>query len=136
MSTRTAVIITEADERRISGLLEAKARELDARTLELLEEELTAAKIVSAAEVPPGVVTMNSVVLFEDVETGRRDEVTLVYPDEGPGVPGRVSILAPIGGALLGLAVGSTIEWPVPGGRSRRLHVLEVRYQPEAMGQV
>ena len=111
-------------------------RDRKTNQLEMLEDELTAAKVVSSKEVPPGVVTMNSVVLFEDVETGQRHEVTLVYPDEGAGALGRVSILAPIGGALLGLSVGSSIEWPVPGGRARRVRVIEVKYQPEAFGQL
>lgn len=136
MNNANGIIITEVDERRISRLLERKAGGRDARSLELLEEELTAAKIVSSNEVPPSVVTMNSVVLFEDVETGQRQEVTLVYPEEGEGVPGRLSILAPMGAALLGLSVGSSIEWPVPGGRARRVRVLEVKYQPEATGQL
>ena len=62
--------------------------------------------------------------------------MTLVYPSATFGTEGRVSILAPIGGALLGLSVGDSIEWPVPGGRSRRLRVMAVRYQPEAEGQL
>ena len=136
MNHTSGIIITEVDERRISRLLELKAKELDARSLELLEDELTAAKVVSSREVPPSVVTMNSVVLFEDVETGQRHEVTLVYPEEGAGMPGRVSILAPIGAALLGLSVGASIEWPVPGGRARHVRVIEVRYQPEATEQL
>jgi regulator of nucleoside diphosphate kinase len=79
---------------------------------------------------------MNSVVSFEDLETGQRSEVTLVYPSASSGTEGRVSIFAPIGSALLGLSVGDSIEWPVPGGRSRRLRVTAVRYQPEAEGQL
>jgi regulator of nucleoside diphosphate kinase len=136
MNDRPGIIITDIDERRISRLLDLKAGELDAFTLERLEGELSTARVVSAAEVPPTVVTMNSVVLFEDVETGQRSELTLVYPSAGPPGPGRVSVLAPIGAALLGLAVGASIDWPVPGGRSRHLRVLEVRYQPEAAGRL
>jgi regulator of nucleoside diphosphate kinase len=79
---------------------------------------------------------MNSLVSFEDLETGERSQVTLVYPSATSGTEGRVSILAPIGSALLGLSVGDAIEWPVPGGRSRRLRVTAVHYQPEAEGQL
>jgi regulator of nucleoside diphosphate kinase len=136
MSQRTDIVLTATDERRLAHLLQAKANELDPRTLELLEGELQRAKIVESTEIPSDRVTMNSVVSFEDLDTGERSEVTLVYPSATSGTEGRVSILAPIGGALLGLSVGDSIEWPVPAGRSRRLRVTAVRYQPEAEGQL
>jgi regulator of nucleoside diphosphate kinase len=132
---RNSIIITEVDERRISGLLELKGHELDPRTADLLEEELSGAKVVNPSELPPGVVTMNSVVLFEDLESGQRAEITLVYPGDAAAAEGRVSILAPIGGALIGLSVGDSIRWPMPAGRSRHLRVVDVRYQPEANGR-
>ena len=66
--------------------------------------------------------------------TGNRHELTLVYPD-GAGAPGTVSILAPTGSALLGLSVGQSIAWQVPGGRKLQLRVLEVVRQPEAEGE-
>jgi regulator of nucleoside diphosphate kinase len=129
------IVLTATDERRLAQLLQAKASELDDDTLELLEDELQRATIVESWEIPADVVTMNSVVSFEDVETGQLSEVSLVYPSAASGKEGRVSILAPIGSALLGLSVGDAIEWPVPGGRSRRLRVTAVHYQPEAEGQ-
>jgi regulator of nucleoside diphosphate kinase len=129
------IVLTATDERRLAQLLQAKASELDDDTLELLEDELQRATIVESWEIPADVVTMNSVVSFEDVETGQLSEVSLVYPSAASGKEGRVSILAPIGSALLGLSVGDAIEWPVPGGRSRRLRVTAVHYQPEAEGR-
>ena len=76
-------------------------------------------------------------IVVEEWKPAQRSEVTLVYPSAGSGMGGEgVSILAPIGGALLGLSVGDSIEWPVPGGRSRRLKVTAVHYQPEAEGQL
>jgi regulator of nucleoside diphosphate kinase len=136
MNRRGEIVLTATDERRLAQLLEAKANELDPDALELLEDELQRAKIVDSSEIPDDVVTMNSVVSFEDLETGERSEITLVYPSASSGSESRVSILAPIGGALLGLSVGDAIDWPVPGGRSRRLRVTAVHYQPEAEGRV
>ena len=136
MTARVDILLTATDERRLSQLLKTKAGELDPRALELLEGELARAKVVDSSEIPPNVVTMNSVVSFEDLETGQPSEVTLVYPSASSGTGGKVSILAPIGSALLGLSVGDSIVWPVPGGRSRRLRVTAVHYQPEAEGQL
>ena len=130
------IVLTATDERRLAHLLQVKAHELERSTLELLEGELQRATIVDSSQIPDDVVTMNSVISFEDLETGQRSEVTLVYPSATSGTEGRVSILAPIGSALLGLSVGDSIEWPVPGGRSRRLRVTAVHYQPEAEGQL
>jgi regulator of nucleoside diphosphate kinase len=136
MRGRSDIVLTATDERRLAQLLQAKANELDPGTLELLEGELQRATIVESSRIPSDVVTMNSLVSFEDLETGERSQVTLVYPSATSGTEGRVSILAPIGSALLGLSVGDAIEWPVPGGRSRRLRVTAVHYQPEAEGQL
>jgi regulator of nucleoside diphosphate kinase len=136
MKRRSDIVLTATDERRLAQLLEAKANELEPGTLELLEGELQRATIVESSQIPRDVVTMNSVVSFEDLETGQHSEVTLVYPSASSGTEGKVSILAPIGSALLGLSVGDSIEWPLPGGRSRRLRVKAVHYQPEAEGQL
>jgi regulator of nucleoside diphosphate kinase len=59
-----------------------------------------------------------------------------VYPREARDGTGCVSVLAPIGAALLGLQVGQAIDWPLPGGRTKRLRIVEVPYQPEAAGHV
>ena len=97
-----------------------------------LAAELDAADVVGSDSVPPDVVTMNSRVLYEDETVGGRREVTIVFPQQSDGSRGRVSVLAPIGTALHGLAVGQTIAWPFPDGTSHCLRVLQVFYQPEA----
>ncbi len=97
-----------------------------------LESELQRAEIVDAREVPPDVVTMNSRVVFEDVDTGKTTEVTIVLPQDADIDRGRISVLAPVGTALLGLAEGDSIVWPFPDGSSRCLRVVQVRFQPEA----
>jgi regulator of nucleoside diphosphate kinase len=97
-----------------------------------LASELARADIVAARDVPPDVVTMNSRVVFEDAATGRTTEVTIVFPQDADVDHGKVSVLAPVGTALLGLAEGESIVWPFPDGSSRCLRVLEVTFQPEA----
>ena len=72
-----------------------------------------------------------------DADGSRQEhELTLVFPRDANADAHRVSILAPVGSALLGLQVGDAIDWPMPGGRSARLQVLAVRYQPEAAGEL
>lgn len=99
--------------------------------LEILEEELERAHIVSPEALPPDVITMNSEVLLRDLETGQTRSYKLVYPASVKQYPDAVSVMAPLGMALLGYRAGETIEWPVPKGM-RRLKVLKILYQPEA----
>lgn len=108
----------------------------DAREREALEAELEHAEIVASDKIPPDVVTMNSHVRFIDEDSGDATEVTLVYPGDADVDAGRVSVLAPIGAALLGLTVGDSIAWPLPDGRTKRLLVAAVTYQPEASGDL
>ena len=101
---------------------------------EALQDELDRANVVEPRDIPPTVVTMNSKVRFVVEQTGEEFERTLCYPRDVQGDPARVSVLAPIGSALLGLTVGQVIEWPVPGGRKRSVKIVEVVYQPERAG--
>ncbi|MDT0635705.1 nucleoside diphosphate kinase regulator [Spectribacter hydrogenoxidans] len=125
------ITVTEHDYERIDALL-AQAGKQAPPGLAELRRELERAEIVDEDAIPEGVVTMNSTVSFENTETGARFELTLVYPKDIDGSPGKVSILAPVGSALLGLSAGQAIEWQVPGGNNLKLHVLDVRDQPEA----
>jgi regulator of nucleoside diphosphate kinase len=134
MTRKQSTLITDQDERRLTLLLDTKGHQFEARSVEMLEEELSRATVVSQTRIPANVVTMNSVVVFEDTESGQRAELTLVYPGAARNQSGRVSVMAPIGSALLGLSVGDAIAWPMPDGRRRRIRVLDVRYQPEAQG--
>lgn len=102
--------------------------------VEALEEEMNRANVVEPTEVPPEVVTMNSTVEFIDDKTGQTFQMTLVYHDAVTGHE-TVSIFAPVGSALLGLSVGQSIVWQIPGGRELNLRVLKVLRQPEAMGE-
>ncbi|HNP63232.1 MAG TPA: nucleoside diphosphate kinase regulator [Woeseiaceae bacterium] len=100
----------------------------------MLREELVRANVVQPEDIGANVVTMNSTVRFVDEQAGEPYELTLVYPDQA-GDPGTVSVFAPVGSALLGLSVGQTIEWQVPGGRQLCLRVDSVVDQPEAQLQ-
>jgi regulator of nucleoside diphosphate kinase len=100
---------------------------------EALDNELARAQVVPQEEVPPQVVTMNSSVHCREEGTGRDYHLKLVYPQDA-GEDGKVSVLAPMGSALLGLSAGQHINWPTPNGKQLRLTVLSVEYQPEAAG--
>jgi regulator of nucleoside diphosphate kinase len=96
-----------------------------------LKSELENAVVVDPGRVPPGVVTMGSRVRFEDHTSGEIREVTIVFPENANATEGKVSVLAPVGTALLGLSVGQSILWPFPDGSTRNLRVVALPYQPE-----
>jgi len=102
---------------------------------EALEAELARAEIVEPQAMPPTVVTMNSTVRFEVESSAEEFRLTLVYPRDVDASGEKISILAPVGAALLGLAQGDSIEWPKPGGGTLRVRIKEVTYQPERAGE-
>lgn len=102
--------------------------------VETLEEILDLARVVNPEKVPHNVVTMNSRVLFEDVRTAEQGTVTIVYPGDVDPAQGKISVLSPVGAALLGESEGSEVELPLPTGRLRRIRISQVLYQPEAQG--
>ena len=126
------IVITEADLERLQDLVNGSrgAKRQEAGNLDRLEGELDRAEIVEPGEMPPDVVTMNSRVRLLDVERNETMEFDLVYPASADGAHGKVSILAPIGTAILGFREGDTVTWPVPGG-TRTLRIEKVLSQPE-----
>lgn len=126
------LIISRLDATRIRRLLDRPpVRGTDAA--EALEEEIERAEVVDPTALPPDVVSMNSTVRLLDVVKNQEFALTLVYPGQG-GEDGKVSVLAPLGSALIGMKVGREIEWPLPNGQITRIRVLAVTYQPEAAG--
>jgi regulator of nucleoside diphosphate kinase len=99
-----------------------------------LEDELARAEVVDPKSIPATVVTMNSTVRFKVVSTNHEYVLTLVYPKDTKSDGSTISILAPVGAALLGLSQGDEIEWPRPGGGVLRVRIEEVTYQPERSG--
>lgn len=132
---RSAIYVTEQDLARLRGVVATHENGRDAASAQQLETELDRAVVVPPDEIPADIVTMNSRVVFED-ESGRRRDIQLVYPGEARPERGRVSILAPVGVALLGLSIGQEIDWPMPNGRTASLRIVSVLYQPEAAGDL
>jgi regulator of nucleoside diphosphate kinase len=132
-TTQRNICITRADAERLQRVVSARRgpRGRDEAHLDALEEELERAEVVDAGSMPPDVVTMHSRVRVRDMESGKEAEYTLSFPSEADLDQGRLSVLAPIGTALLGYREGDQIEWPVPAG-IRRLEVTQVLFQPEA----
>ncbi len=126
--------VTTWDYRRLSAVVDAYRLRGCHALVELLAEELDRAELVEPAAVPRDVVTMHSCVKFIDDDTGEVRTVTLVYPGEEDSRQGQISIVTPIGSALIGLQAGATMSWRTLDGRTKRLSMLEVRHQPEAHG--
>ena len=113
------------DADRLRNIAEA-ASDKYPQTTDFLAREIERADIVPDARLLPGLVTMDSVVTFRDDISMQERSVTLVYPEAADVDAGKISILTPIGAALIGLSVGQTIEFQTPGGRWRSLTVLKV----------
>ena len=129
------IYITEFDKSRLEELIEVAEEfgDKDRKDLEALAEELEQAEIVSSREVPPDVVTMNSKVVIRYLATSEKTTYVLVFPIQADIKKSAISVLAPVGTAILGYAKGDILEWPVPSG-IRRICIEEVLYQPEAAG--
>ena len=129
------IFVTEDDARRLRALLlgvrERSAR--DREHLQQLDDELDRAQVVPANEIPVDVVTMNSELALRDLDTGEEMVFRVVFPSEANADRNRISVLAPLGTAVLGYRAGDAIEWVVPG-RVRRVRIESVLYQPEAAG--
>ena len=134
MSERT-IQITELDQKRLLDLIrEAQSGEYRKSVyIEKLRGELERAQVVPSQEISGDVITMNSTVTLSDLDTNEEETYTLVYPEDADTAQGKISILAPIGTAMLGYRAGDVFEWDVPAGK-RRLKVTAIHYQPEASG--
>jgi len=129
------IYVTKFDLQRLQGLVELAKdfRCRDRNNLKRLGQELARAKIVDSKDVPPDVVTMNSQVELLNIDTNDKMIFTLVFPNEADADLGKVSIIAPIGTAIIGYRVGDTVAWRVPAGE-RRIKIQKILYQPEAFG--
>ena len=134
MQNRT-IFITEADGNKLTNLLEARKRlsTLDQEHLWMLEKELDRAEVVNSEDISPDVITMHSQVRIKDLDTGKETDYTLVFPADADISRNRISVLAPIGTALLGYREGDVIEWRVPGGL-RKLRVERVHISTGSLG--
>lgn len=131
------VFITNADKTRLLKFI-SREREFgggDSENLKDLEYEIKRAHISAAKNIPKGVVTMHSRLQLRDMDSGEDVVYTLVYPAEADLSEGRISVLAPLGTAILGYRVGDVVEWTVPGGIAR-YKIESVLFQPEAAGKL
>lgn len=134
MKTKThkrTIYITERDMKRLLPLLEKFKNSRE--DLNSLKAELDQAVVVPPTEIPADVITMNSKARLREVKTGEEMTFTIVYPVNASIDDGKISVLAPVGTAMLGHKVGDEFSWEVPAGPVR-LRVEEILYQPEAAG--
>ena len=125
------IYITQPDMKRLRSLIDSmKSSREDIKTL---SAELEQAKVVAPADIPADVITMNSKAQVRDLDDNELMTYTLVFPGKANVDEGMISVLAPIGTAMLGHRVGDEFEWHVPAG-AIRLRVEKVLYQPEASG--
>lgn len=134
MNIKPNIIISATDAERLERLLDSLPQKAFPGKAEL-EAELERAKIVDSKEIPPSVVTMNSTVKFRVSSSNDEFCLSLVYPKDVDESGETLSILAPVGSALLGLSQGDEIEWPKPGGGRLKVRIEEVVYQPERAGE-
>jgi regulator of nucleoside diphosphate kinase len=135
MDNKTPIILSRLDVERIESLLENPALR-DSPAAARLRAEFDRAEIVEPQDMPADVVSMNSSADCVDETDDKHHTLTLVYPRDADADAGRVSVLAPVGSALLGLRVGQTIDWPGQAGKTHRLKVTAIHYQPEAAGHL
>lgn len=128
------IYITENDKAKLKELIDNALFDGKAdKSFGELSNEIKNAQIVDISELPENVITMNSKVLI--LLNGNEEEITLVYPQEADLIENRISVLSPIGIALLGYREGDTIEWTVPSG-TMKIDIKKILYQPEAAGDL
>jgi regulator of nucleoside diphosphate kinase len=127
--------LTELDHVRILNLIRRDARGHASVAMQpAIEDLLDASAIVPSRQVSPDVVTMYSQLLLHDLQTGQRSTLTLCYPADAEPAAGFVSVLSPVGSALLGRRVGSVARWATPAGDEKAAEILAILFQPEASG--
>ncbi|HEU4827173.1 MAG TPA: nucleoside diphosphate kinase regulator [Dongiaceae bacterium] len=129
---RTPITITDWNRSRLEWLLENHADAWSWRAAAFLARALARSRVVEEGAIPAGVVTMRSRIAFRDERTGARDVVTLAYPGERTLYEDGISVLTPVGAALLGRSEGESICCAAPDGSPKTISVLAVLYQPEA----
>ncbi|HEX7026143.1 MAG TPA: nucleoside diphosphate kinase regulator [Gammaproteobacteria bacterium] len=134
MPEKPRILLTSQDMDRLETLLESLPSD-GFPGKESLQAELERAEVAEPQKIPPTVVTMNSTVRFSIVDSDKNFKLTLVYPKDADGSADKISVLAPVGSALLGMSVGDELEWPRPGGGMMKVRVDDILYQPERAGE-
>lgn len=132
---RPPIVVSSLDMERLEALLDSLPGS-QAGTRDTLLEELARADMVEPQDMPADVVTMNSRVRFVLDNASEEFDMSLAYPKDVGGAPDKISVLTPVGNALLGLKVGETIDWTRPDGGRFEVTVREIVYQPERAGDL
>lgn len=127
MESFPSLFISQEDFQKISNLLTVARPEI----ADLLADELNRAHVLAEDQLPANTVTMNSIVTYVDLDTKQEQTVCLVYPHEANIQQGKVSILAPVGAALIGMQAGCVIDWPISETKIKRIQVTAVRKSDE-----
>jgi len=135
MKDDRTIYITSFDLERLTRVIEFHKPKsaFDQENLDCLINDLDRATVVEPKEIPPNVVTMNSRLYLRDIDSGEEMMLTLVFPADADVSQCKVSILAPVGAAVIGYRTGDIIEWKIPSG-VKRLTIENIAYQPEAAG--
>lgn len=135
MAQERSIFITQFDLDRLTRVIKAYTpqSDFDQENIERLLYDLERATILESKDIPANIVTMNSKVYLRDVDSKQETIITLVFPQDADMAENKISVLAPVGSAVLGYKAGDTIEWTVPS-RIKRLKIETVIYQPEAAG--
>jgi regulator of nucleoside diphosphate kinase len=127
MAEMPGIKVSEKDVDQLEAMLERKEYR-DNPALDGLRKELERADVVPLEQLPDDVVRMNSTVTFQVEESGKTFQRTLCYPHQMAGREDGISIVAPIGSALLGLKVGQTIDWCLPDGKHSHVRIIAVSH--------
>ncbi|HVG51187.1 MAG TPA: nucleoside diphosphate kinase regulator [Xanthobacteraceae bacterium] len=119
------ISLSHVDHERLGHLADV-ASDTYPQVADFLAREVARASILLPGQSAPGLVVMGSTVDYRDETTGQTRRVTLVYPHEADVTKGRISVLTPVGAALIGLTIGQSIEWQMPSGGWRSLTLLKV----------
>ena len=131
---KKTIYVSEFDFDRLYGLVESADPNIRDKThLMQLKEELEQGEVLEPTEIPDDVITMNSKFRLQDLDSKESSDYTLVFPHQADFSKNRISILAPIGVALIGCRVGDTVAWKTQAGQ-KRFKIMKILYQPEAAG--
>ena len=133
MNQKPSLTISSLDAERIENMIESMGGE-GFPGKDALETELARATIVEPQDMPANIVTMNSTVKFKEAHSDKEFSLTLVYPQATASAENTISILAPIGAAIIGMKEGDQIDWPKAGGGVISVQIIQVLYQPEREG--
>lgn len=119
------IAITRGDSEKLARIADSAGGQFQ-QAADVLAREIERAQLIDDGEPRPGLVRMGSRVAFRDDISGQERAVTLVYPEDADVAAGKISVLTPVGAALIGLSVGQSIEWHTPNGGTRSLTVQKV----------